>query len=99
HHRALPSVPTRRSSDLENWIEETGEIPAGEKYFPHLPPVGTTPAHLAYTSPTGGVSSVQVLYYLAIKAARHEIIIQNPYLLPDRSEEHTSELQSPDHLV
>src|SRR5204863_343782 len=34
-------------------------------------------------SPTGGVSSVQVLYYLAIKAARHEIIIQNPYLLPD----------------
>ena len=26
---------------------------------------------------------MQILYYLAIKAARHEIIIQNPYLLPD----------------
>jgi cardiolipin synthase len=29
------------------------------------------------------VSSVQILYYLAIKAARREILIQNPYLLPD----------------
>ena len=67
----------------ENWIEETGEIPAGEKYFPQPAAAGATPAHLAYTSPTGSVSSVQVLYYLAIKAARNEILIQNPYLLPD----------------
>jgi cardiolipin synthase len=78
-----PIVNRLQGAFCENWIEETGEIPAGEKYFPHLPAAGTTPAHLAYTSPTGGVSSVQVLYYLAIKAARHEIIIQNPYLLPD----------------
>src|SRR5207249_800430 len=61
-----PVVNRLQGAFCENWIEETGEIPAGEKYFPHLPPVGTTPAHLAYTSPTGGVSSVQVLYYLAI---------------------------------
>ena len=78
-----PIVNRLQAAFCENWIEETGEIPAGEKYFPAPVPAGTTPAHLAYTSPTGGVSSVQVLYYLAIKAARHEIIIQNPYLLPD----------------
>jgi cardiolipin synthase len=78
-----PIVNRLQAAFCENWIEETGEIPAGDKYFPHLPVAGSTPAHLAYTSPTGGVSSVQVLYYLAIKAARHEIIIQNPYLLPD----------------
>jgi len=29
------------------------------------------------------VSSVQVLYYLAISAARREVLIQNPYMLPD----------------
>src|SRR5438046_7125666 len=69
----------------ENWIEQTGEIVAGEKYFPQVAVAGTTVAHLAYTSPTGSISSVQVLYYLAIKAARHEIIIQNPYLLPDKN--------------
>jgi len=78
-----PIVNRMQGAFSENWIEETGEIMAGEKYFPHLSAAGLTPAHLAYTSPTGGVSSVQILYYLAIKAARREIIIQNPYLLPD----------------
>jgi cardiolipin synthase len=78
-----PIVNRLQSAFTENWIEETGEIPAGEKYFPHLPNAGPTQAHLAYTSPTGGISSVQVLYYLAINAARREIIIQNPYMLPD----------------
>jgi cardiolipin synthase len=80
-----PLVNRMQGAFSENWIEETGEVPAGEKYFPHLAPVGPTAAHIAYTSPSGSVSSVQVLYYLAIKAARHEIIIQNPYLLPDRN--------------
>jgi cardiolipin synthase len=78
-----PIVNRLQSAFSENWIEETGEIPAGEKYFPHLEPAGPMQAHLAYTSPTGGISSVQVLYYLAINAARREIIIQNPYMLPD----------------
>jgi cardiolipin synthase len=78
-----PIVNRLQGAFSENWIEETGEIMAGEKYFPHLSAAGSTQAHLAYTSPTGGVSSVQVLYYLAIKGAKHEIIIQNPYLLPD----------------
>ena len=78
-----PIVSRLQAAFAENWIEETGEIMAGEKYFPHLAAAGSTTAHLAYTKPTGGVSSVQILYYLAIKAARHEIIVQNPYLLPD----------------
>ncbi|HYC60272.1 MAG TPA: cardiolipin synthase [Thermoanaerobaculia bacterium] len=80
-----PVVHRLQAAFSENWIEETGEIPADDKFFPHLAPVGTTPAHVAYTSPTGSISSVQILYYLAIKAARREIIIQNPYLLPDRA--------------
>lgn len=80
-----PVVNRMQGAFCENWIEQTGEILAGEKYFPHTAPAGTTQAHLAYTSPTGSISSVQVLYYLAIESARHEIIIQNPYLLPDEN--------------
>jgi cardiolipin synthase A/B len=79
-----PIVNRLQGAFCENWIEQTGEVPAGAKYFKRLPAAGTTPAHLAYTSPTGSVSSVQILYYLAIKAAQHEIIIENPYLLPNR---------------
>jgi cardiolipin synthase len=78
-----PVVNRLQAAFAENWIEETGEIPAGDKYFPKIAPTGTTPAHVAFTSPDGSVSSVQILYYLAIKSARREILIQNPYLLPD----------------
>lgn len=79
-----PVVNRLQGAFTENWIEETGEVPADDKHFPHLAPAGPTAAHVAYTSPTGSVSSVQILYHLAIKAARREILIQNPYLLPDR---------------
>ena len=78
-----PVVNRIQGAFCENWIEETGEVPAGEKYFPHIAPAGPTQTHVAYTSPTGSISSVQVLYYLAITSARREIIIQNPYMLPD----------------
>ena len=78
-----PIVNRLQAAFAENWIEETGYIPAGDKYFPKIEPVGTTSAHLAYTSPDGTISSVQILYYMAIKAARREILIQNPYFLPD----------------
>lgn len=80
-----PVVHRLQAAFSENWIEETGEIPADAKFFPHMTAAGTTPAHVAYTSPTGSISSVQILYYLAIKAARREILIQNPYLLPDKA--------------
>ena len=79
-----PVVSRMQSAFCENWIEETGEIPAGLKYFPPpAGPEGPSAAHLAYTSPTGAVSSVQVLYYLAITSAKKSILIQNPYMLPD----------------
>jgi cardiolipin synthase len=78
-----PIVNRMQGAFCENWIESTGEVLAGERYFPALPAAGNVTAHVAYTSPTGSLSAVQVLYYLAISAARKEIIIQNPYMLPD----------------
>ena len=79
-----PVVARLQACFAENWTEETGEIPACEKYFQKLVLAGVAAAHIAYTSPNGSISSLQILYYVAIKAARHEILIQNPYLLPDR---------------
>jgi cardiolipin synthase len=78
-----PVVNRMQGAFCENWIESTGEVLAGERYFPPLQTRGTSSAHVAYTSPTGSLSAVQVLYYLAIAAARREILIQNPYMLPD----------------
>lgn len=80
-----PVVQELQSAFCENWIAETGEVPAGEKYFPPPETAGTTRAHLAYISASGSASSVELLHYLAISAARKQILIQNPYFLPDPS--------------
>lgn len=77
-----PLATTLQGVFCENWIEETGEVPAGEKYFPKVKGHGKTDAHVAYASPRGSLSTVQLLYYLAINSARHELLIQNPYFLP-----------------
>jgi cardiolipin synthase len=79
-----PAVNRLQGAFAENWIEETGEIAAADEYFPRLTPAGPTSMHVVYTSPTGSISSVQILYHLAISGARKEILIQNPYLLPSR---------------
>lgn len=77
-----PVVNTLQGVFCENWIEETARVPAGEKYFPKLERAGNTDAHVAFASPRGSISAVQMLYYLAIASAQKELLIQNPYFLP-----------------
>lgn len=78
-----PIVNRIQSAFSENWIEETGEVIAGTKFFPELGEKGNCSTHLAYTTPAGSSSAVEILHYLAIDAAREQILIQNPYFLPD----------------
>jgi cardiolipin synthase len=40
--------------------------------------------HVAWAAPPETPSAVQRLYYIAIAAARRELILQNPYFIPDR---------------
>jgi cardiolipin synthase len=78
-----PIVNQLQSAFTDNWIEETGEVISGEKFFPDLEPKGPTPAQVVFISPVGGPSTVKLLHYLAIKEAKQSITIQNPYFLPD----------------
>jgi cardiolipin synthase len=78
-----PVVAQLQSAFAENWIEECGEVPAGEKFFPKLEPVGDKKAHVVWTSPAGSPSTLKLLHYMAIHVARKSITIQNPYFLPD----------------
>jgi len=72
-----------QSAFAENWIEETGEVPAGQKIFPEPEPIGDMKAHVVWTSPAGSPSTLKLLHYMAINAAKKSITIQNPYFLPD----------------
>ncbi|HYO13974.1 MAG TPA: phospholipase D-like domain-containing protein [Thermoanaerobaculia bacterium] len=78
-----PIVNAVQSVFSENWVEQTTEALVGEKYFPHLDRQGGVRAHMTASSPQGGVSRLELLYKLAIATAQKELIIQNPYFIPD----------------
>jgi cardiolipin synthase len=78
-----PAVGRIQSAFTENWIEQTGEVPAGSRYFPELVPCGDSAIHVVYTSPANSSSSVEMLHLLAIRGAQKRLSIQNPYFLPD----------------
>ncbi len=78
-----PIVAQLQSAFAENWIEETGEVIGGTNFFPELEPCGDMKAHAVWISPSGSPSTVKLLHYLAIRAAKKRITIQNPYFLPD----------------
>ncbi len=78
-----PVVAQLQAAFLDNWMEECGEAAAGEALFPVLEDAGASPAHVVYVSPTGNPSTIKLLHYAAIHAARTRLLIQNPYFLPD----------------
>ncbi|HYO76100.1 MAG TPA: cardiolipin synthase [Thermoanaerobaculia bacterium] len=78
-----PVVSQLQSTFAENWVEETGEVPGGEQFFPKLETKGESRAHVVWASPAGSPSTLKLLHYMIIRAARKSITIQNPYFLPD----------------
>jgi cardiolipin synthase len=67
----------------EDWTYTTGEILAGEKFYPALHAAGDMPAQAIKVS-RGDVSSLaKMLYYMAVQSAAVSIHIQNAYFLPD----------------
>jgi len=79
-----PVVAELQTAFLENWIKVMRFAAIDAAYFPRLDAAGSVPMHVAWAAPPETTSAVQRLYYLAIASAREEIILQNPYFLPDR---------------
>ena len=78
-----PVVAQLQSAFTDNWIEVTGEVTGGTNFFPELEKCGDVKAHAVWISPAGNPSMVKLLHYLAVRAAKKRITIQNPYFLPD----------------
>ena len=79
-----PVVGELQTAFFENWIKVTRHAAVRDAYFPQLDAAGAIPMHVAWAAPPESTGAVQRLYYLAIASARREIILQNPYFLPDR---------------
>jgi cardiolipin synthase len=77
-----PVVHGLQSVFAQNWVEETRALPAADGSFPVIEPTGSISAHVVSSASGDAVSSVAMLYTLAIAAARREVLIQNPYFAP-----------------
>jgi cardiolipin synthase len=78
-----PIVNAAQSVFAQHWIEETGEVLVGEKYFPAIDHVGDLKMHILAGAPLGGVSDLELMFKMSLAAAQKEILIQNPYFIAD----------------
>jgi cardiolipin synthase A/B len=78
-----PAVHQVQSIFSENWVGTTGELFAGEAYFPKIEAKGDLKVHVAATRPAGSAPAVKILHHMVICAATRRLWIQNPYFLPE----------------
>ncbi|MGE5109297.1 MAG: phospholipase D-like domain-containing protein [Acidobacteriaceae bacterium] len=71
---------------LENWLEASGELIAGETFFPLEPAAGKTTILVMPSSPSqGGSTPARVLFQTLMASAHKSIQVTTPYFLPDDS--------------
>src|SRR5215471_1906469 len=80
-----PVVDQMQAIFAEDWTYTTGEILAGEKFYPKNDGKGSGPVMAqAIKASRGDASSLsKMLYYVSIKSAAKSIYIQNAYFVPD----------------
>jgi cardiolipin synthase len=78
-----PVASALQSVFMENWMEETNCVLAGDGCYPKPQKRGDVAAHVVSSASEEVGSKVALLYTVAIASARKEVIIQNPYFAPD----------------
>jgi cardiolipin synthase len=78
-----PVVAQMQAAFLDNWTQVTGVVMHGEDYFPALEPHGEHRAQMFTSSPGGGSESMQLMYLIAIAAAKRSIHLCASYFVPD----------------
>jgi cardiolipin synthase len=78
-----PVVAQMQAIFSEDWTFTSGEILAGNTFFPKPELIGTMQAQAIKSSKGDSSSLPKMLYFMVIQAARKFIHIQNAYFLPD----------------
>jgi cardiolipin synthase A/B len=79
-----PVVGQMQAVFSEDWTYTTGEILAGDKFYPKIPNAGNMLAQAIKASRGDSSSLAKMLYFMAIKTATASIHIANAYFLPDK---------------
>jgi cardiolipin synthase len=78
-----PVVAQMQAVFSEGWTFSTGEILAGDAFYPKTEQTGSMQAQALKSSKGDASSLPKMLYFMAIQSARKSIHIQNAYFLPD----------------
>ncbi|HEY8666883.1 MAG TPA: cardiolipin synthase [Tepidisphaeraceae bacterium] len=78
-----PAVGQLQAAFMDNWIETHGWVLHGDDYFPPLEKHGELVAQVFQSSSQGGSESMELMYLLAISAAKHHLRICASYFVPD----------------
>ncbi len=80
------AVCNLQATFAENWLATSGELLAGDAYFPSVHNEHPLVAMVVNSTPTvGGGTRARILFQLLVASARHRISITTPYFLPDKS--------------
>jgi cardiolipin synthase len=78
-----PVVRALQGAFLENWLEATGELLAGDDYLPELDPITDgAPMQVVVSGPGVNHTNTEAMYFLAIASARHTIQLTTAYFAP-----------------
>jgi cardiolipin synthase len=78
-----PAAMVQQSGFAQNWLEVTGEILAGFRFFPEPREEGAVKVQTVSSSPSTGVGAVGTMYLTVMQCARRELLVANPYFVPD----------------
>jgi cardiolipin synthase len=80
------AVRSLQSTFVENWLESSGQILIGPKYFDSGENSDGAQAMVVDSSPSqGGSTRARILFQTLIASARKSLRITTPYFLPDQS--------------
>ena len=79
------SVASLQAMFAENWLESSGELLTGCKYYPDVASEGEAHAMVINSTPSyGRATRARMLFQILLATAKHSIHITTPYFLPDR---------------
>jgi cardiolipin synthase len=77
-----PVVGQLQSTFTDDWVATSPNVLYGKEYFPPIEPVGSVRAQMFKSAPREGAASAELMYLLAIRAAKREILLQYAYFVP-----------------
>lgn len=80
------AVASLQAMFAENWLESSGELLAGSRYYPECQAAGSVAAMVINSTPSIGRSTrARMVFQTLLSSASRSIHITTPYFLPDRS--------------